>query len=165
MSLELGETEKGLSKQVSAARRKGGGRVEAATAQRVVNRFRKGETVERIAAEMKLLPKTVTTYLYRAQRRGEISFATSRGPGTPKREIVEGIHERVMTICDACYRDAEFARAIDVDPATIAAWKKKLSMPRADVLARICEAFDLSADWLLMGKGQTPSLGEVRHVA
>ena len=48
---------------------------------------------------------------------------------------------------------AEFSRKIGVTQASVSLCLKKGIVPSTYVIAAICEVFDISADWLLLGRG------------
>ena len=49
---------------------------------------------------------------------------------------------------------AEVARLIDVDKGRIYHWVKGKNLPQAYYVAKLCEVLEVSADYLLLGKGE-----------
>ncbi len=47
----------------------------------------------------------------------------------------------------------EFCRIIDVHRNTLPSWESGKTSPDGEILARICDVFDIDANWLLLGIG------------
>lgn len=47
-----------------------------------------------------------------------------------------------------------FASELGINPNTLRAYEKGRSIPPADILARICGAFNISTEWALFGAGE-----------
>ena len=56
----------------------------------------------------------------------------------------------------------DLADAVEVDQPTISRIEGGLQSPKADLLAKLCEAMEVSADWLLSGTGEVVARGGAR---
>ena len=64
-----------------------------------------------------------------------------------------GIGERIRSIRGRLPR-SEFATKIGISQGAIQKWEENTSVPKADALARLKDAFGISIDWLLTGEGE-----------
>ena len=65
----------------------------------------------------------------------------------------EDIYNRIYALyVESEMTQAEFGRRIGVTGAAVQNYLVKKQVPKAYVIASICEAFEVSADWLLLGK-------------
>lgn len=66
---------------------------------------------------------------------------------------IENFPTRLIALMDEKhFTCAGLARAIEVDKNRIYAWRKGTCYPQMFYLARMCVVFDVSADYLMMGK-------------
>lgn len=66
---------------------------------------------------------------------------------------IENFHNRLIALMDEKhFTGAELARAIEVEKNRIYVWRKGTCYPQMFYLARMCVVFDVSADYLIMGK-------------
>ncbi|AEG60045.1 helix-turn-helix domain-containing protein [Desulforamulus ruminis] len=66
---------------------------------------------------------------------------------------METISDRIeKTIEDNGLTKTQFAKIIGISTGNLGDWKRGKSMPGANALAKIAEHFDVSLDWLILGK-------------
>jgi transcriptional regulator with XRE-family HTH domain len=72
----------------------------------------------------------------------------------PPRNRFESVGERLNLALQArrVQKMAALAAQLCVDESALSRWRRGGQIPTAHVMA-ICEALDISADWLLMGRG------------
>jgi transcriptional regulator with XRE-family HTH domain len=58
---------------------------------------------------------------------------------------------------------AEVAKAAGCSPATARRYLSGAGVPTVDFVIAVCAAYDLSAQWLLTGKGRTRRFGRPRR--
>lgn len=74
------------------------------------------------------------------------------------------ISDRIeKVIVDNKLTKSEFARIVGISTGNLGDWKRGKSIPGANALKRIAENFNVSLDWLILGKEQEPVFHSVIH--
>ncbi len=74
-----------------------------------------------------------------------------------RRGYPRGFADRLVQVMDLRDKNtSQLAKLTRVDRKTIYCYRQGDTSPSAVILARMCEILDVSADWLLFGKGEAP---------
>ncbi len=77
---------------------------------------------------------------------------------SPSDQWSAALHSRICKLCRP-YAISQVALLTGTNPETARRYLRGLSSPSPEFLAALCEAFDVSADWVLRGIG-TPHKGK-----
>ncbi len=67
---------------------------------------------------------------------------------------INGLYDRLIALVDRYPNQVEFARAAQIDVAQVSRWMNRQHQPRSFSIMRICALLNVSADWLLLGRGE-----------
>ena len=72
--------------------------------------------------------------------------------GKAKYIIIDGLNERIKLLMDSNNLTyVGFAKSIGLNHATVWSWLNVGTMPRLDAIMKICEVYNVTADWILWG--------------